>query len=444
MLEAFQQQLEQLLDGSIQGSMLIACSGGLDSVVLAHLAHQSKLEFALAHCNFKLRGGSSDQDELFVKTLAHDLGVACYTTTFETSAFAKAEGVSIQMAARTLRYDWFYNLRKEHQYTWLLTAHHLNDSLETFMINTGRGTGLSGLLGIPAATDTIVRPLLAYSRKQIHQYALEHGLQWREDSSNATDHYLRNHLRHHAILNWEEAQPQLLDGFKNTLEHLKQTDALLKVYADSLRQEYCYPIDTLLGPSGIGIDLNKIMSHPQYEAVLHTLLSPYGFTAWLDIYRLPHSQSGKQIFSTTHRVLKNRDRLEVYPLTEVEQGSYQWSGDQDQIDGGFGTLRKEMVNESQSLAKNEIIVDAHRLEFPLTIRRWQHGDYFYPLGMKGKKKLSKFFKDEKLSLVAKQQVWVLCSGDDIVWIIDHRADQRYGVVASTQHYLKITHTYEIV
>ncbi|MBE16381.1 MAG: tRNA lysidine(34) synthetase TilS [Cytophagaceae bacterium] len=439
MLEAFQQQLEQLWDRSISGPMLIACSGGLDSVVLAHLAHQSKLNFALAHCNFKLRGDSSDQDQSFVKALGHSLGVKCYTTTFDTTAFAKAQGISIQMAARRLRYDWFEKLRKQHRYPWLFTAHHLNDSLETFMINTGRGTGLSGLLGIPEDTNRVLRPLLPFSRKQIHQYALDQKLEWREDSSNASDHYLRNHLRHHAIVNWEEAQPQLLENFKNTLAHLKQTDALLKVYVDGLRQQFCYPIDSIQGPSGVVIALDKLIAHPQYEAVLYALLSPYGFTAWADIYRLPQSQSGKQIFSSTHRVLKNRAQLEVYPLAKVEQGSYQWSGNKDTLSGGFGILRKEALQAAEPLSKNEIIVDADRLQFPLVIRRWQHGDYFYPLGMQGKKKLSKFFKDKKLSLVAKQQVWVLCSGEDIVWIIDHRADQRFGVVATTQHYLKITH-----
>ena len=289
----------------------------------------------------------------------------------------------------------------------------------------------------------MVRPLLGFSREEILKYAQSNTIEWREDRSNATDNYVRNHLRHHAIPSWEMAQPSLLSGFAKTQEYLQQTAALLKVYGVQLRQQFQFPIDSLMEPSGVGIDLVKLEAHSEPNAVLYVLLKEYGFTAWEDVYNLRFAQAGKQIFSQTHRLLRDRTRLEVYPVTNRTTEIYQWSSIQELVKGDFGTLKATEVQELEMLSKHEIIVDANMLTFPLSIRKWKEGDFFYPLGMKGKKKLSKYFKDEKLSLVNKEQLWLLCNANEIVWIIDYRADDRFKMQPTSKRLLKITHTHEI-
>jgi tRNA(Ile)-lysidine synthase len=412
-------------------------------MVLAHLCQAAGLDIGFAHCNFQLRDTESEGDAFFVKQLAELWKVDCLTKNFETSAFAKAHSISTQMAARELRYSWFRELLATKKYDFVLTAHHQNDSLETILINTGRGSGIEGLLGIPPQNEQVVRPLLGFSKDEILKYAQSNHIEWREDRSNATDNYVRNHLRHHAIPSWEKAQPNLLSGFRKTQEYLQQTAALLKVYGVQLRQQFQFPIDSLMGASGIGIDLEKLESHSEPNAVLYVLLKEYGFTAWEDVYNLRTAQAGKQIFSQTHRLLRDRVSLEVYPVANISSEIYQWESVLEGISGGFGTLKATEVQELDKVTKQEIIVDANTLTFPLSIRKWKEGDFFYPLGMKGRKKLRKYFKDEKLSLVNKEQLWLLCSANEIVWIIDYRADNRFKIQPTSKRLLKITHTHEI-
>lgn len=443
MLDAFKYHLKEHCSELITAKVLIAISGGLDSIVLAHLCRGAQLDIAFAHCNFKLRASESDKDAQFVQHLSEEWNVNCFVKEFDTSAFAKAQSISIQMAARTLRYTWFQELIDQNNYDYILTAHHKNDRLETFLINTGRGTGLEGLVGIPKRNGSIVRPLLEYTRAEILIYAQTQMIEWREDGSNASDAYVRNHLRHHAIPAWETAQSNMMEGFAKTQEYLQQSASLLKVYASQLRQQYRYPIVSVMGPSGIGIDLEKLEMHPAPNAVLYILLKEYGFTAWEDVYSLRKAQAGKQIFSPSHRLLKDRTTLEVYPSEEEKAQEYTWLTMDKEVTGFFGTLKGTSVAKLEALKPNEIIVDADALTFPLSIRKWREGDTFYPLGMQGKKKLSKYFKDEKLSLITKEQLWLLCSADEIVWIIKHRADHRFRVQNTTKRLLKISHTYEI-
>ena len=444
MLSAFKYHLQEQCSELISAKVLIAISGGLDSIVLAHLCRAANLDMAFVHCNFQLRATESDADADFVETLAKEWGIACFVKNFDTSAFAKAQSISIQMAARELRYTWFRQLILQKEYDFVLTAHHQNDKLETFLINTGRGTGLDGLIGIPERNEYIVRPLLPFTRAEILNYAQEHNIRWREDGSNLSDAYVRNHLRHHAIPAWETAQSHVLEGFANTQRYLQQTASLLQVYTEQLRQQYRFPIDSLMGPTGVGIDLEKLETHPEPNAVLYVLLKEYGFTAWEDVYRLRSAQAGKQLFSQTHRLLKDRTTLEVYALDLANSKTYIWPSSNEAIDGDFGRLVAYRVEELGTVAQNEIVVDADVLTFPLSIRKWRAGDSFYPLGMKGKKKLSKYFKDEKLSLITKEQLWLLCCNDEIVWIMDHRADNRYKMHPTTKRLLKITHTHEIL
>lgn len=425
--------------------LLLAVSAGLDSMALLQLCKQQQLDIAVAHCNFGLRGEESDAETLFLKTKLAQEKIPCHIKYFDTYAYAKEKKVSTQMAARDLRYDWFNELLQEQGYDYILTAHHLNDSAETFLINLSRGTGIKGLMGIPREHDRIVRPLLGFSRKQIQTYASSINLEWKEDSSNASDDYVRNHLRHHAIPALEKANANFLEGLANTQHYLNQSQALLDVYQEELKQAYSYPINSIQGPSGFAIDLNKLYTHKTPDAVLYTLLQPYGFTAWEDIYDLKNAQSGKRVFSESHTILKDRDTLQIMKRDSITQENVVWITESDtEVKSKHWKLHVEEVLEHAAAGENEIFVSKERLNFPLQVRAWREGDYFYPLGLGGKKKLSKFFKDEKLSLIAKEQVNILCSEEDIVWVIGMRPDDRFKVTEDTETILKISYqTYEV-
>ncbi len=425
----------------IKSKLLLAVSGGLDSMVLLHLCKNQNLDIAIAHCNFKLRGEESDQETAFVKQEAHRLSIACHVNYFDTYAYAKAKKISTQMAARDLRYDWFLELARKYECKYILTAHHLNDTVETFLINISRGTGLNGLTGIPMQNENVVRPLLPFSRKQIKEYAFSQDIKWREDSSNASDDYVRNAIRHNAIPAIETAVPNFLEGVVKTQEYVSQSVALLNAYTEQLKQELTYPINSIMGPRGFCIQLEKLGAHALPDAVLYALLHPFNFTAWKDIYELPLAQSGKKIYSQSHMIFKDRDTLQILPLSaESTTEKVYWieNGEVELLNKNW-KLEFQETKDITLATKNEIFVDKNRLTYPLQIRSWKEGDFFYPLGLGGKKKLSKFFKDEKLSLVQKQHVLMLCSGSNIVWVIGMRPDDRFKVTDTTKTILKISY-----
>lgn len=433
MLDEFKHHIDQYFSFLSKAKLLVTVSSGLDSMVLLHLCEQLGLDIAVAHCNFQLRAAESDGDASFVKAYCEQHQLPFFEKNFDTQAFAKISKVSTQIAARTLRYEWFEQLSVTEGFDHILTAHHLNDDLETFLINLGRGTGINGLTGIPRINEKVVRPLLSFSRKRIHTYAIENKLQWREDSSNATDHYQRNHLRHHAIPALKEAQPTIFKGFIKTQQHLQQSNALLKVYESQLRQQL------LTSSNGVvSLNIDTLLKHPEPEAVLYTLFYSYGFTAWEDIYQLPKAQSGKQVFSNDYKLLKNRNELQLVALDASENKRYIWENDILSVEGAFGKLVKETVNTIEDTSNNVIYVDASLLVFPLILRTWKEGDYFYPYGLGGKKKLSKFYKDEKLSLIDKEKTWLLCQDNNIIWVVGRRADNRFRIQDKTQGILKIS------
>lgn len=425
--------------------LLLAVSGGLDSMVLFHLCHTHTMDIGVAHCNFGLRGEESEAETSFVKATMQKAKISCFIRHFDTYAYAKEKKISTQMAARDLRYTWFQDLARTENFEYILTAHHANDTAETFLINLSRGTGIQGLTGIPQQHKNVVRPLLSFSRKQVKEYALANAIAWKEDSSNTTDAYLRNHLRHHAIPALEAAAPHFLDGLLKTQENLKQTAALMGAYVQQLRQEFTYPINSIQGPAGFAIDLEKLATHPAPNAVLYALLEAYGFTAWEDIYGLRAAQSGKQVLSSSHTVFKDRTTLQLMPKTIIQKTPVYWIEASDtEIIAGAIRVQLEEVKSLAISRKNEIFVDKHRLKFPLQLRSWHEGDVFFPFGLGGKKKLSKFFKDEKLSLKEKQEVQLLCSQDQIVWILGLRPDDRFKVTDKTQTIVKIAYEpYEV-
>ena len=432
MQNLFYQHLQTQFPFLENKKLLLAVSGGLDSMVLLHLLQQLPYTIAIAHCNFQLRGIESFEDQSFVQNYALQHQIPFYYTQFDTQAFANDYKLSTQVAARELRYDWFYEQLELHQFDFVLTAHHADDNLETFLINLSRGTGLDGLSGIPAQNDTVLRPLLPFSRAAIEEYAKANNLQWREDSSNASDKYLRNQIRHHLVPMLKELNPDFLKVFGMTQEYLQQAqelvaDAASMVYQQVAREEE----DTIY------FDLKQLLRLPNYASYLYQWLKEYGFSAWDDIYNLVDSQSGKQVFSSEYRLLKDRDFFILSPIQEPEKELYFIEKNQDKVKIPL-KLQFCKVADINKADSSAIFVDESKLSYPLVLRKWQEGDFFYPLGMKGKsKKVSKFFKDEKMALLDKENTWLLCSNEAIVWVIGMRADERFKVENITNTILKI-------
>ena len=433
MLQKFQSHIFQNFPFLSGKKLLLATSGGLDSMVMVDLFRKLSFEIAIAHCNFQLRGVESFEDQNFVQHYAEANEIKLFVTQFDTEAFAKDYKLSTQVAARELRYNWFHELLETENFDYVLTAHHADDNLETFLINLVRGTGLDGLTGIPAKNENVIRPLLLFSRQEIEQYAKEDNIDWREDSSNALDKYLRNKIRHNLIPILKELNTDFLSSFHKTQVYLQESktmveDASIMVYQQVAKES----------GEDIHFDLNKLQQLPNYKSYLYQWLREFGFSAWDDIYDLVESQSGKQVFSNEFRLLKNRGFLILSPINiEDKKEEYYIFKDQKEIDSPLN-LSFSKVADIGIGSNRAIFVDEDKLHFPLVLRRWKEGDSFQPFGMEGKsKKVSKIFKDEKLSLIDKENTWLLCSDDTIVWIIGIRQDERFKIEKTTKNRIQI-------
>lgn len=434
MLDRFKNHLYNKFPFLFESKLLLAVSGGLDSVALTHLCAQLKLNITIAHCNFNLRGNESDADEDFVIKLAETLNIEVFTQKFDTLNYAAQNKLSTQMAARELRYNWFQELATALKFDFILTAHHADDQLETFLINFLRGTGLDGLTGIPEVNDNIIRPLLSFSREDLESYLKNFELFWREDSSNSSTKYLRNKLRHEVVPVLKEINPQLLDSFKSTLSHLNDVADIVDESLNAVAKRAIVNIND----NGISYKISEFKKVNNPHAYLYHMFKDFGFTAWDDIVHLLDAQTGKQVFSNTHVLLKNRDVLLLSELKDVaETKAYQLTEVPKVVEFPLGKL---VVNEVETIDNNNptaMFVDGAKLQFPLELRQWQYGDYFYPVGMTGKKKVSKCLKDIKLSLVEKDQIWVLCSDGAIVCILNHRLDRRFLADKNSSQIIKI-------
>ena len=433
MLELFQNHIKTKFSFLGTSRVLVAISGGMDSVVLTNLCHQLNLNFALAHCNFNLRGNESDADEEFVLQLAEALDLEVFVESFDTTIYAEEHKLSIQMAARELRYNWFHELSEQLHFEYIVTAHHADDNLETFLINLTRGTGLDGLTGIPEINDNIVRPLLPFSRQTMEAYAIANELKWRDDSSNASTKYLRNKLRHDVIPVLKDINTNLLQNFQTTLDNLNDTADIVEESLNAVLKRAIISIDN----SEIQFKVAEFKKLNNPRAYLHEFLKDYGFSEWHDVLNLLDAQSGKQVFSSSYRLVKDRDIIILSELTIKDNNQFFLISKKDaKMSLPIGALCFEEVSKIENTHSNIIYVDESQLKFPLSVRKWQEGDYFFPLGMKGKKKLSKYFKDEKLSLIDKENTWLLCSEDSIIWVIGKRADDRFKVTENTKQILK--------
>lgn len=436
MLEKFKEHLSHQFPFLFESKFLVAVSGGIDSVVLAYLCQELQLDFALCHCNFTLRGQESDDDAEYVQQLAAQFQKEFYLTSFETEKYAEEQKLSIQLAARKLRYQWFYELMDQHPYTYVLTAHNTNDNLETFLINLTRGTGLEGFTGIPPINDKAVRPLLIFSRDDIMMYAIKKGIEWREDRSNANVKYVRNKVRHKILPILKEINPHLLESFQNTLKHLNETKAIVKDRIDEVSDE----IIEQPSKNYLTINIRKLKKLKNQKAYLYAILKDYGFTEWNDVADLLKAQTGKQVFSKTHRLVKNREDLLLTTLQDYKKAETIYT-----IETLAETLTEpiqinfEDTEQIKGTHKQEIIVDKDLLKLPLQVRKWAYGDYFCPTGMKGSKKISQFFKDRKLSLLQKENSWLLTNSEnEIIWVMGMRQDRRFEISDSTQNKLKIS------
>lgn len=435
MLQKFKEHININFPFLKDKKLLIAISGGLDSVVLTHLFHQlNNAEIALAHCNFKLRDEESDLDEEFVINLSQKTSNQIFTINFNTKKIAEQRKTSTQITARELRYNWFNAIVKKHDFDFVLTAHHADDNIETFLINLTRGSGLDGFTGIPTINGNIVRTLLPFSRAEILNYAKENNIDWREDASNASTKYVRNKIRHKVLPVLKEINPSLLETFSQSIENLKEAQTIIADRIEDVSQKIISIENDKLE---INIELIKELSNP--KAYLFQLLKDYNFTEWNDVYQLLEAQSGKQLYSKTHRLLKDRTLLILSKLESNDTfEEVLISEDLLKIKHPIQLTFSE-VSELNEQNKQTIYVDKDLLNYPLSLRKKQNGDYLYPQGMTGKKKLSKYFKDEKFSLLDKENTWLLCNANNaIIWVVGYRQDRRFSATQSTKKYIKIT------
>jgi tRNA(ile)-lysidine synthetase len=432
MLASFQNHLQQNFPFLWQKKIILAISGGIDSVVLAHLLHGLDIPFLMAHCNFQLRGEESEGDQRFVEALSHQLSAPLAVKRFETKAYGKAHGLNTQLAARVLRYEWFETLRKEKGYDYTLTAHQANDSWETFLINTSRGTGLKGLLGIPAQNGAILRPLLPFSREEIHAFATENHICWREDSSNSSDAYTRNKIRHHLSPILKEIHPLFFKNFEKTQSLLQLTYDFLQESISQYQKE-CF---TMGNP--IVFLIEKLRTHPHRRFLLHELLSPYGFTDVNALERFLQASTGKYLASDTHRLLSNRGQWLISEIHETPSPAFYLQETDQAIDFPIALSWKK-VSQAKPPGAEVIYIDKEKIQFPLCLRKRKEGDLFFPYGMGGQKKvLRKYFKDEKYSLYDKENQWLLTdSTDQILWVVGRRADERFRPTPHTKEILCI-------
>jgi tRNA(Ile)-lysidine synthase len=437
MLEKFSSYIKEKELCAFGDRILLAVSGGIDSVVMAHLFSESGFQCAVAHCNFRLRGTDSEADEAFVRSMAEALGMPCHVKIFDVDKEMAEKGKSIQMAARDLRYDWFRELIEESGFDLLATAHNLNDSVETFFLNLSRGTGIRGLTGIPPRNDFIIRPLLGCTRKEISDYAGRMGIQFREDSSNQETKYRRNKVRHDMIPVMEQINPGFIETMGMNMERLGETRQIFSNYMKQVQKEL------FVEDSGtIRIHIRELRKLEPLRTWLYELFSPFGFTRnqCEGIEKIMESEPGRRSVSTSHQVFKDRESLLLVRSQPGKFERYYLDSPENISSLPFPMDIRVMERDALGSIPGDpslACLDYDRIQFPLTIRHWQHGDFFYPLGMEQMKKLSDFFVDQKMAVPMKETTWILASGKKIVWIMGLRIDHRFRIREDTRKVLML-------
>ncbi len=416
--------------------LLLATSGGVDSVALCHLCYRAGFDFALAHCNFQLRSKDSDRDEAFVKELAQKFDVPVFSIKFDTIEFANERKISTQVAARELRYAWFETVREQHSFDYILTAHHADDNIETLLMNLFRGTGIKGLTGIKEKHGKIVRPLLFARRYELEIFVQQEQLPFVQDESNLHDDYTRNYFRNTVVPQVTKVFADAPDNLLANIERFKEAEILYRVSIEQFKKK-------LIVQKGddLYIPILLLQKTPACKTVLFEILSEYKFSSAQvpEVLNLLNSESGKYVQSSSHRVIKNRNHLII---TRLAAGSPSLVVIEAEgvLPFANGNLILEIIENKDFKilpGADWACVDAAAISFPLLLRPWKQGDYFYPLGMLKKKKLSRFFIDKKLSLVEKEKIWVVESQKKIIWILGHRIDERVKIKPTSQKILTI-------
>jgi len=452
LLENFKEYIKQENLFQPKDKLLLAVSGGVDSVVLCELCKQAGYDFTIAHCNFQLRAQESERDKNFVRTLGEKYKVEILVKKFDTEKHATENKLSIQVAARELRYTWFNELLTKMKadfnaevandqrptVNFLLTAHHANDNIETLLMNFFKGTGINGLHGILPKQGNIIRPLLFAKKEALARFATINNLAFVEDSSNASDKYTRNYFRNQLIPDLQKVFPQVEENLLNNIERFRETELL---YQQSIQLN----TKKLLEKKGneIHIPVLKLMKIPALNTILYEVSKNYGFTANQaeEAAALLKSESGKYISSATHRIIKNRNWLIIAPnkTSEAENVFIEENDTQVVFQQGALSLELLLTTNHQPPTTNLIAqLDAANIKFPLLLRKWKPGDYFYPLGMQKKKKLSRFFIDQKLSLTQKEKTWVIETDKKIIWVVGMRIDDRFKITGSTKQILQVS------
>jgi len=423
--------------------LLLAVSGGVDSVVLCELCHQGEFDFGIAHCNFQLRGADSERDEKFVRELAKEYNVAFNSIKFETKRIAGEKRISVQEAARELRYNWFEELRKTGSYNYILTAHHADDNIETVLMNFFRGTGIRGLRGIEPKHDHIVRPLLFARRHQLEEFLTSNGLKYVPDVSNLSDDYTRNYFRNQVIPLIKQSIAEINENILGNIQRLREVEQLYQ-QAISVHKRKLLEI---VG-SEVHIPVLKLKKTEPLHTVVYEIIREYGFSAAQveEIIALLDSDSGKYIQSHSHRIIKNRNWL-IFASLEAEKTGIVIIDGPGNWESSVGNLKLEITSDTiltssqlKQASKFQACLDAAEIKFPLLLRKWKQGDYFYPLGMPKKKKLARFFIDAKLSKTEKERIYVVEMDKKIIWIVGHRIDDRFKVTDKTKNILRLSFT----
>ena len=425
--------------------LLLAVSGGVDSVVLCELCFQGGFQFEIAHCNFQLRGEESERDEKFVSQLGEKYWTKAFIKKFETKKYAEENKISIQVAARELRYQWFDELLQAERDPsstvinlvpqFLVTAHHANDNIETLLMNFFKGTGINGLQGILPKQSKVVRPLLFAKKEEIIAFAGENNLEFVEDSSNASDKYTRNYFRNQLIPSIQKVFPSVEDNLLNNIERFNEIDLLYQQAIEVHKKKLVE-----LKGNEIHIPVLKLLKTQPLKTVIYEIIKEFGFTSHQtdEVANLLSSESGKFVSSSTHKIIKNRNWLIIAPKNTLETAHILLDEEDKQIDFEEGKLMLKHSNlKAGNIPTSNLIaaLDTTEIKFPLLLRKWKQGDYFYPLGMQKKKKLSKFFIDQKKSLNDKEKIWVIESNKRILWIVGERIDDRFKITDKTKQVL---------
>jgi tRNA(Ile)-lysidine synthase len=422
--------------------LLLAVSGGVDSIVLCELCKQAGFDFVIAHCNFQLRGAESESDEKFVRSMGVKYGVEVLVKKFDTSAYVATSKKGIQEAARDLRYEWFNELLAQlsrgNRQLFLVTAHHANDNIETILMNFFKGTGINGLHGILPKKGKVIRPLLFAKKEEVKTFAEEHKLSFAEDASNATDKYTRNYFRNELIPDLQKVFPTVEDNLTGNIQRFREMQVLYHQSVDFHKSK-------LLEQRGVEVHIPvlKLLKTNPLSTIVYEIIKDFGFTAnqTPEVIALLQSESGKYIQSFSHKIIKNRKWLIIAPNQSSDPKTILIEKADIEVTFVKGKLHlKRCSSVNAQLSANHLIVqlNADEIVYPLLLRPYKQGDYFYPLGMDKKKKLSKFFIDQKLSLSDKENTWVIEMNKKIIWVVGIRIDNRFKISPSTKNILQLT------